>query len=58
MLLTVPEAAVCAGTDETTIRRWIHDGTLKAVRVGREWLVGTEKANGECIAHIHVIEEM
>lgn len=38
-LLTTTEAAARRGVDVTTVQKWIKDGTLPAVRVGRDWLI-------------------
>ncbi len=35
----VPEAAAVAGVDETTIKRWLHRGTLPGVKLGKLWRI-------------------
>lgn len=38
-LLTVPKAAKILKIDATLVRRYCRQGRLKAVRVGRDWLI-------------------
>jgi excisionase family DNA binding protein len=38
-MLTVPEAAVIAGRDPETVRRWIRSGKLPSQRVGTQYLI-------------------
>lgn len=38
-LLTVHEVAELLKMKEATVRTWINQGTLRAVRFGREWRV-------------------
>lgn len=38
-LLTVPEVAARLRINRATVVRWIKDGTLPAVRVGRDYRV-------------------
>lgn len=39
-MLTVHEVADLLKVRESTVRAWIHDNTLRAVKFGREWRVG------------------
>lgn len=39
VMLSVPEAAAEAGVPEATLRRWIADGTLSAITIGRTPMV-------------------
>lgn len=32
----MPEAAAYLGVSATTVRRWVHDGTLRGYRVGKQ----------------------
>ena len=36
-LLKIPEVARQLGFHQRTIRRWIKEGAIRAVRVGNEW---------------------
>ena len=38
-LLTVHEAAVLLRINEATVRAAIHDQSLRAIRIGREWRI-------------------
>lgn len=38
-LMTVPEVAAQLRIDPATVRRWIADGTLPAIKVGRDYRV-------------------
>ncbi len=38
-MLTVPEAAVRAGRDPETIRRWIRSGKLRARKIGTQHVI-------------------
>jgi excisionase family DNA binding protein len=38
-LLTVHEVAALLKVRESTIRAWINEGDLRAIRFGREWRV-------------------
>lgn len=37
--LTVAEAAVIIGVDDSQVRRYCIDGKLPAVKVGQQWLI-------------------
>ena len=39
-MLTVHEVADLLKVRESTVRAWIHDNSLRAVKFGREWRVG------------------
>ncbi len=39
-MLTVHEVADLLKVRESTVRAWIHDNTLRAVKLGCEWRVG------------------
>jgi excisionase family DNA binding protein len=41
-MLTVPEAAVRAGRNPETIRRWIREGRLRARKVGTQHVIEEE----------------
>lgn len=41
-LLTVPEIAVRLRVCRETVRRYLRDGRLDGVRIGRAWLVSSE----------------
>ena len=43
-LLTIAELAALAGQSPDTIERRIHDGTIKAVRLGRYWRIPLAEA--------------
>ena len=36
---TVHEVAALLKVKESTVRSWIHDGSLRAVKLGRDWRV-------------------
>jgi len=38
-MLTVPEAAIRAGRNPETVRRWIRSGRLRAQRVGTQHVI-------------------
>lgn len=38
-LMTVKATAAEIGRSEKTIRRWIHNGTLPAIRLGGQYLI-------------------
>jgi len=38
-MLTVAATAQRAGVSEFAVRRWVREGSLKAVRVGRKYLM-------------------
>lgn len=38
-LLTVLEAAALARVHPGTIRRWLQEGRLKAIKIGRQWRI-------------------
>ena len=38
-MLTVHEVAALLKVKESTVRTWINDATLRAVKLGREWRV-------------------
>ena len=38
-MITVPEAALRAGRDPETIRRWIRSGRLKARKIGTQHVI-------------------
>lgn len=40
--VTVPEAAQSKGVNVETIRRWIKQGTLRAIKAGQTYLVRAE----------------
>jgi excisionase family DNA binding protein len=42
-LLTINEVAIRLGLAPKTVRRWIRDGKIKAVRLGREWRVDADE---------------
>ena len=42
--LTVPEMAGLLGVKDSTVRAQIHRGRLKALKVGRDWLIETNEA--------------
>lgn len=37
--LTTDEVAEIEGVNQDTVRRWIHDGRLRAEKIGGRWLV-------------------
>jgi len=41
-LLTISEVAIRLGLAPKTVRKWIRDGKIKAVRLGRQWRVDDE----------------
>lgn len=38
-MLTLHEVADLLKVKESTVRTWIHDGDLRAVKLGRDWRV-------------------
>jgi excisionase family DNA binding protein len=41
-MLTVHEVADLLKMKESTVRTWIHDGSLRAVKFGRDWRVAAK----------------
>jgi len=41
-LLTVGETARMLRASEDTVRRWLAEGLLKAIKIGREWRIPRE----------------
>ncbi|MCY4190686.1 MAG: helix-turn-helix domain-containing protein [Rhodospirillaceae bacterium] len=41
-MLTVHEVADLLKVRESTVRTWIHDATLRAVKLGKEWRVAAK----------------
>ena len=41
-MLTVHEVADLLKVKESTVRTWIHDATLRAVKLGKEWRVAVK----------------
>ena len=41
--LTVRETAEMLGLKEPTVRKWVREGRLKAVKLGRAWVIDFEK---------------
>jgi excisionase family DNA binding protein len=48
---TVQEIAELLKISEATIRAWIHDGSLRAIRFNREFRVATTDLEGFVSAH-------
>ena len=48
---TTQEIAELLKVSETTVRTWIHDGDLRAVRLGREFRVAVKDLEAFVNAH-------
>jgi excisionase family DNA binding protein len=55
-MLTVPQAAKQAGVSESTIRTWIHNGDLDAVRVGNAYGIEEDDLQ-ECIDSLNAEDD-
>lgn len=51
-LMTTHEIAGLLKIRDATVRNWIHEGTLRAVRVGREFRVAVEDLEAFVDAHV------
>ncbi len=49
-LLTTAEVAHLLKMTEATVRRWIRDGALPAIQIGREWRIAAADLD-EFLAH-------
>ena len=50
-LLTVHEVAALLKVKESTVRAWIHDRSLRAVKFGREWRVAVKDLEAYVESH-------
>lgn len=53
-LLTVHEVADLLKVRESTIRAWINDGQLRAIKFGREWRVAQKDLEAFLNAHANI----
>ena len=50
-LLTVHEVAELLKVRESTVRTWIHDQSLRAIKFGKEWRVAQKDLEAYLNAH-------
>ena len=50
-LLTVHEVAELLKVRESTVRTWIHDRSLRAIKFGKEWRVAQKDLEAHLEAH-------
>ncbi len=50
-LLTIHEVADLLKMKESTVRSWIRDGELRAIKMGRDWRVAVKDLEAYLDAH-------
>lgn len=55
-LMTVHDAANMLQVQEATIRAWIRDKRLRAIKVGKEWRIAVKDLEGFLNDHTNLTE--